>query len=46
SKSVRISDPSTNSDSQLEKVLNEGEKRIESSDHILNSLSVSITSNS
>ncbi|CAG8663467.1 13277_t:CDS:1, partial [Ambispora gerdemannii] len=46
SKSIRVSDLSTISDTQVEEALNEGEKRIERSDHILNSHSVSITSNS
>src|SRR6185369_1458199 len=45
-KSIRVSDLSTISNTQVEEVLNEREKRIESSDHILNSHSVSITSNS
>ena len=45
-KSIRVSDLSTISDTQLAQVLNEGEKQIEGSDHILNSHFVSSSSNS
>jgi hypothetical protein len=45
-KSIRVSDLSIINDTQVVEVLNEGEKQIESSDHMLNSHSVAISSNS
>jgi len=46
SKSVRISDPTTVIDTPLDQALNEGEKRIEYSDYVLNTHEVTTFGNS